>query len=42
MGFVETNTNTYFFTTNIENDNHASGSIAADITKSILNNKGIY
>ncbi|SEB05345.1 bla regulator protein blaR1 [Thalassobacillus cyri] len=42
IGFVETDNNTYFFATNIENDNHASGSIAADITKSILHNKGIY
>ncbi|MBM7553971.1 BlaR1 family beta-lactam sensor/signal transducer [Thalassobacillus pellis] len=42
IGFVETDNNTYFFATNIESDNHASGSIAADITKYILHNKGIY
>ncbi|MFG6147577.1 BlaR1 family beta-lactam sensor/signal transducer [Halobacillus sp. B23F22_1] len=42
IGFVETDNTTYFFATNIESDNHASGSIAADITKSILHNKGIY
>ncbi|MCP3028696.1 BlaR1 family beta-lactam sensor/signal transducer [Halobacillus sp. A5] len=42
IGFVERENNTHFFATNIENDNQASGSIAADITKSILHNKGIY
>ncbi|MFD2655585.1 BlaR1 family beta-lactam sensor/signal transducer [Gracilibacillus thailandensis] len=42
IGYVETKSNTYFFATNIENDHHAQGSIAADITKSILEEKGIY
>ncbi|WP_018931952.1 BlaR1 family beta-lactam sensor/signal transducer [Gracilibacillus lacisalsi] len=42
IGYVETKSNTYFFATNIENDHHAQGSIAADITKSILKEKGIY
>ncbi|MCP3739464.1 BlaR1 family beta-lactam sensor/signal transducer [Rossellomorea sp. BNER] len=42
MGYVETKNNTYFFATNIENNDHANGIIAADITKSILEDKGIY
>ncbi|SFL72013.1 bla regulator protein blaR1 [Gracilibacillus orientalis] len=42
IGYVEAKNNTYFFATNIENDHHAKGSIAADITKSILEYKGIY
>lgn len=42
VGYVETENNTYFFVTNIENDHHASGSAAAKITKSILHDKGIY
>lgn len=42
IGYVETKHNTYFFATNIENDHHANGSIAAEITKSILADKGIY
>ncbi|WP_425339534.1 penicillin-binding transpeptidase domain-containing protein [Lentibacillus salicampi] len=42
IGYVETENNTYFFATNIESDRHASGSIAAEITKSILYDKGIY
>ncbi|MBM7587311.1 beta-lactamase class D [Bacillus pakistanensis] len=42
MGYVETKNNTYFFATNIENNHHANGIIATDITKSILEDKGIY
>ncbi|WP_106498327.1 BlaR1 family beta-lactam sensor/signal transducer [Lentibacillus sp. Marseille-P4043] len=42
IGYVETENNTYFFATNIENNHHTSGSKAAEITKSILHNKGIY
>jgi bla regulator protein blaR1 len=42
MGYVETKNNTYFFATNIKNNDHANGIIAADITKSILEDKGIY
>ncbi|WP_174612951.1 BlaR1 family beta-lactam sensor/signal transducer [Virgibacillus ihumii] len=42
IGYIETSNNTYFFATNIENDTHANGSIAAEITKSILQDKGIY
>ncbi|GAE94695.1 hypothetical protein JCM21714_3876 [Gracilibacillus boraciitolerans JCM 21714] len=42
IGYVEVHHNTFFFATNIENDHHAKGSIAADITKSILKDKGIY
>lgn len=42
MGYVETKNNTYFFATNIENKQRANGIIATDITKSILEDKGIY
>ncbi|SDM44534.1 BlaR1 family beta-lactam sensor/signal transducer [Sediminibacillus halophilus] len=42
IGYVETKNNTYFFATNIENNHHANGSIAAEITKSILKDKDIY
>ncbi|WP_343270242.1 BlaR1 family beta-lactam sensor/signal transducer [Lentibacillus songyuanensis] len=42
IGFVETGTNTYFFATNIQDRDHASGSTAAEITLSILKNKQIY
>ncbi|GAA0614791.1 BlaR1 family beta-lactam sensor/signal transducer [Virgibacillus siamensis] len=42
IGYIETSNNTYFFATNIENGTHANGSIAAKITKSILQDKGIY
>src|SRR5699024_10411233 len=33
IGYVETENNRYFFATNIENDHHASGRLAAKITK---------
>ncbi|MGP4039085.1 BlaR1 family beta-lactam sensor/signal transducer [Gracilibacillus sp. D59] len=42
IGYVEAKNTTYFFATNIESDHHAKGSIAADITKSILEDKNIY
>ncbi|WP_025786206.1 penicillin-binding transpeptidase domain-containing protein [Sporosarcina sp. D27] len=42
IGYVETRNHTYFFATNIESDHHASGSIAAELTNSILHDKGIY
>lgn len=42
VGYVETQTNTYFFATNIRGDNHSYGSKAAEITKSILSDKGIF
>ncbi|WP_163581416.1 BlaR1 family beta-lactam sensor/signal transducer [Gracilibacillus saliphilus] len=42
IGYVETKSNTYFFATNIENGHHAQGSIAVEITKSILKQKNIY
>ena len=42
IGYVETENNRYFFATNIENDHHASGRLAAKITKNILHDKGIY
>lgn len=42
IGYVETKDNTYFFATNIHNENDAAGSIAAEITLSILKDKEIY
>ncbi|SFB08160.1 bla regulator protein blaR1 [Lentibacillus halodurans] len=42
IGYVETRKNTYFFATNIQNRNNATGSGAAEITQSILQDKGIY
>ncbi len=42
IGYVEKGENIYFFATNIQNETDASGSAAADITSSILNDKGIY
>lgn len=42
IGYVETHENTYFFATNIENEDKAKGSKAAEITLSILKDKGIY
>lgn len=42
IGFVETETNTYFFATNIQDEDNASGSMATEITLAILNDKQIY
>ncbi|WP_188389729.1 BlaR1 family beta-lactam sensor/signal transducer [Priestia taiwanensis] len=42
IGYVETEDNTYFFATNIQNEDDASGSKAAEITLSILKDLGIY
>ncbi|MFM1653666.1 BlaR1 family beta-lactam sensor/signal transducer [Brevibacillus sp. B_LB10_24] len=42
VGYVEKNGNTYFFATNIQNEDHADGSTAADISLRILRDKGIY
>lgn len=42
IGYVETKGNTYFFATNIQQEDHASGSEATDITLSILKDKHIY
>lgn len=42
IGYVESQNNTFFFATNIKSDHHAKGSIAEDITKSILEDKVIY
>jgi bla regulator protein BlaR1 len=42
IGYVETKKNTYFFATNIQNENNSYGSKAAEITKSILRDKAIY
>ncbi|MDQ7862455.1 penicillin-binding transpeptidase domain-containing protein [Peribacillus frigoritolerans] len=42
IGYVETKNNTYFFATNIQNENDSSGSKAGEITLSILKDLGIY
>ena len=42
IGYVETKDNTYFFATNLLNKDHSYGSKAAEITLSILRDKGIY
>lgn len=42
IGYVEAKDNTYFFATNIQNDDNSYGSKAAEITLSILRDKGIY
>ncbi len=42
VGFVETETNTYFFATNVQDEDNASGSIATEITLAILKDKQIY
>lgn len=42
IGYVESNDDTYFFATNIQQGNNPYGSKAAEITKSILRDKGIY
>ncbi|KMJ57151.1 hypothetical protein AB685_17195 [Bacillus sp. LL01] len=42
IGFVETNEDTWFFATNIQDNDTANGSKAAKITLSILENKGLY
>ncbi|MGY0693749.1 BlaR1 family beta-lactam sensor/signal transducer [Virgibacillus sp. FSP13] len=42
IGYVETKEDTYFFATNIQNEDNAYGSKAAEITRSILRDKGIY
>lgn len=42
IGYVEVKNNTYFFATNIQNEDDASGSKAVEITLSILKDLGIY
>lgn len=42
IGYIENRENTYFFATNIQNEENASGKKAAEITLSILKDKGIY
>lgn len=42
IGYVEKNNNIYFFATNIQNNNYASGSNASKITLAILRDKSIY
>lgn len=41
IGYVEIEGNTYFFATNIQNEDNSYGSVAANITLSILKDKGI-
>lgn len=42
IGYVEDRDNTYFFATTIQNEDNSLGSKAAEITLSILKDKGIY
>ena len=42
IGYVEKSGNTYFFATYIRGEDNAGGSVAAQITLSILADKGIY
>ncbi|MGY3312535.1 bla regulator protein BlaR1 [Peribacillus simplex] len=42
IGYVETKNDTYFFATNIQNEDDSSGSKAGEITLSILKDLGIY
>ncbi|KON85441.1 beta-lactamase [Sporosarcina globispora] len=42
IGYVESEQNTYFFATNIQNKDQSYGSKAVEITLSILKQKGIY
>lgn len=42
VGFVEAKDSTYFFATNIQNNDNSNGSNAANITLSILKDKNIY
>ena len=42
IGFIETNGNTYFFATNIQNNANATGSNATEITMKILSDMNIW
>ncbi|MEN0645334.1 BlaR1 family beta-lactam sensor/signal transducer [Alkalicoccobacillus gibsonii] len=42
IGYVETENNTYFFATNLQSEDHASGSTASEITLKILKDLRIY
>ncbi|MCQ5202126.1 BlaR1 family beta-lactam sensor/signal transducer [Mordavella massiliensis] len=42
IGFAETPENTYFFATNIQSENNAAGSSAAEITLSILSDLNLW
>lgn len=42
IGFIETPDNTYFFATNIQSENKATGSTAAEITLSILSQLDLW
>lgn len=41
IGYIEVADNTYFFATNIQNDSDATGSMAAEITKSVLSDMNL-
>ncbi len=42
IGFIETTENTYFFASNIQAERNATGSMAAEISLSILSDKNIW
>ena len=42
IGFIENGDNTYFFATNIQSEQHTTGSKASDITLSILSDLNIW
>lgn len=42
VGYIETTGNTYFFAANIQNDSDATGSKAADITKTVLSELNLW
>ena len=42
IGYIEINDDTYFFATNIQKDSEATGSKAAEITKTILSDLNLW
>lgn len=42
IGYIEANSNTYFFTTNIQSTENATGSKASEISFSVLSDMGIW
>ena len=42
IGFVESSENTYFFATNIQSENEATGSNATEITLSVLSDLNLW
>lgn len=42
VGFIETNNNTYFFSTNIQSSDNATGSKASEISLSVLSDMNIW